>query len=242
MRRREALSASDGAIAAVQRLVIRAAAPGGPDLVRMSFDDLAALLEPDGLELVREVARLDVARYGCPAPRLDVADPPADLLALSQPHPLRLPPERWPTQYAAPHIHAAFCALDEALAADTGLHLLLNSGYRSPAHQALTFAWYLTRAELDVAATLRRALPPAYSEHCQPNHAIDLDVAELLHPRESFPPFETTEHYRWLQENAARFGFVESYRPGNTAGVAPEPWHWRLQDAAVWDRKLASRR
>jgi D-alanyl-D-alanine carboxypeptidase len=42
------------------------------------------------------------------------------------------------------------------------------------------------------------------------------------------PPFEETRASRWLQANAARFGFELSYPRNNPRGVHYEPWHWRF--------------
>lgn len=33
--------------------------------------------------------------------------------------------------------------------------------------------------------------------------------------------------FRWLRENAPRFGFELSFPPGNAQRVKWEPWHWR---------------
>lgn len=41
--------------------------------------------------------------------------------------------------------------------------------------------------------------------------------------------FEKTQAFKWLQENAAKYGFILRYPKGKeeTTGVSYEPWHWR---------------
>jgi LAS superfamily LD-carboxypeptidase LdcB len=40
--------------------------------------------------------------------------------------------------------------------------------------------------------------------------------------------FETTAAFRWLQQNAARFGFEMSFPRSSPQTVSYEPWHWRF--------------
>ncbi len=42
-----------------------------------------------------------------------------------------------------------------------------------------------------------------------------------------YTSFEKTRAFRWLQENAYKYGFVLSYPKGNTFYIY-EPWHWRF--------------
>ncbi len=40
--------------------------------------------------------------------------------------------------------------------------------------------------------------------------------------------FENTAVFRWLQTNAARYGFEMSFPRNNSQGLAYQPWHWRF--------------
>ncbi|OGY38631.1 MAG: hypothetical protein A2418_02235 [Candidatus Brennerbacteria bacterium RIFOXYC1_FULL_41_11] len=61
-----------------------------------------------------------------------------------------------------------------------------------------------------------------FSEH-QLGTTVDLTTKDNV----PFSKFESTQAYKWLQENAHRFGFVLSY-PKNNQYYVFEPWHWRF--------------
>jgi LAS superfamily LD-carboxypeptidase LdcB len=62
-----------------------------------------------------------------------------------------------------------------------------------------------------------------YSEH-QLGTAVDIvDVATGA----TSQSFAQTEAYKWLLENAYRYGFILSYPDGNNFYIF-EPWHWRF--------------
>lgn len=62
-----------------------------------------------------------------------------------------------------------------------------------------------------------------YSEH-QLGTAIDFTTVKTAG---ALSGFEKTPEYKWLQENAYKFGFVISYPASNTY-YKFEPWHWRF--------------
>lgn len=61
-----------------------------------------------------------------------------------------------------------------------------------------------------------------YSEH-QLGTTVDFTTTEV---GSSFSGFENTKAYKWLLDNAFRYGFILSY-PENNAYYQFEPWHWR---------------
>ncbi|MDD2916433.1 MAG: AmmeMemoRadiSam system protein B [Candidatus Gracilibacteria bacterium] len=64
-----------------------------------------------------------------------------------------------------------------------------------------------------------------YSEH-QTGLAVDLFSASTEKEFLSNPKFEA--YFLWLQKNAAKYGFHNSYQKGPTVdGYEIEPWHWR---------------
>lgn len=67
-----------------------------------------------------------------------------------------------------------------------------------------------------------------YSEH-QLGTTIDLATPEL---KTLTTDFEKSEAYKWLDENAYKFGFILSYPKDNTF-YRFEPWHWRFVGTAL---------
>jgi hypothetical protein len=185
------------ALATARELVIERNGPGCPGLALMELDELR---ERVGDALVDAVLAVDPSEHGIDAPFLGLEPVPDGLVASHRPD--------WATQWVSATVRERFESLAAACLPATGRVLRIDSGYRSPAHQVLTFAWYLD---------IRRALPPGWSEHCREDHALDLTVGD--------------REYAWLRANAAAHGFVESYPTGNAFGVAAEPWHWRLAAA-----------
>ncbi|MBI3171492.1 MAG: D-alanyl-D-alanine carboxypeptidase family protein [Hydrocarboniphaga effusa] len=106
-------------------------------------------------------------------------------------------------------------------AAAEGFDLRLVSAFRS-----VDFQTALIRAKLErgdaLDAILRVNAPPGYSEH-HTGRAIDIGTGDCPALDEAF---EGTAAFRWLQENAARFGFGMSYPRDNPQGFLYEPWHW----------------
>jgi D-alanyl-D-alanine carboxypeptidase len=62
-----------------------------------------------------------------------------------------------------------------------------------------------------------------YSEH-QLGTTVDFTTSSV---GATFSGFEDTESYRWLRDEAHRYGFVLSYPPNNSY-YQFEPWHWRF--------------
>jgi len=104
----------------------------------------------------------------------------------------------------------------------------IGSAFRSVDRQA-----EIIRAKLAEGLSLDEVLcvsaPPGYSEH-HSGRAIDVTTDEGA-PLE--PEFETTRAFRWLSNNAGRFGFVLSYPAGNPSGYDYEPWHWCFRPTEV---------
>lgn len=67
-----------------------------------------------------------------------------------------------------------------------------------------------------------------YSEH-QLGTTVDLATPEL---KTLTTDFEKSEAYKWLGENAYKFGFILSY-PKNNTFYRFEPWHWRFVGTAL---------
>ena len=106
-----------------------------------------------------------------------------------------------------------------------GIRLDVISGFRSLEDQRYLF--FDLKAERGQTAQTRAEVsaPPGYSEH---HTGYAVDFVDLSQPAtELNTSFEQTPAFRWLQENAAYYGFEMSFPKDNNQNVAYEPWHWR---------------
>ena len=104
-----------------------------------------------------------------------------------------------------------------------GLGLVAVSGYRSYKTQSEIYKARLREAGYDHVS--RYVAQPGASEH---QTGLAMDVGQRGNPRlEEW--FGDTQEGRWLQENAAQYGFILRYpKEGeDVTGYAYEPWHFR---------------
>lgn len=111
-----------------------------------------------------------------------------------------------------------------AAAKQEGVELLGVSAYRSSATQEALFNYYVDRDGYEAAATYS-ALPRT-SEH-ETGLAIDVTGGNGKCAAEDC--FGGTPEAKWLEKNAARYGFIIRYPKGKEAitGYQYEPWHLR---------------
>lgn len=105
-------------------------------------------------------------------------------------------------------------------ASEDGVNLRIVSSYRSFNEQASLKSNY-TVTYGSGANTF--SADQGYSEH-QLGTTVDFTTEEL---GSNFTSFESTEAYKWLIDNAYKYGFVLSYPKGNQYYIF-EPWHWRF--------------
>jgi LAS superfamily LD-carboxypeptidase LdcB len=108
-----------------------------------------------------------------------------------------------------------------------GVSIEIVSGFRSPGYQARLWQRKLAAGQ-KLADIAKVSAPPGRSEH-HSGRAVDLASGPGPVLEASFAK---TPAYRWLRQNAARFGFVETYPKGNPYGVVAEPWHWCWQGSS----------
>lgn len=122
----------------------------------------------------------------------------------------------------APHYNEMYLA-----AKKDGITLSTVSGYRSLTTQKRLFEEEIGRRLNDgysrVQATQMAAkwvMLPGSSEH---NAGLAMDIISLQ------SSFDQTKAFRWLQENAADYGFILRYAKDKVSitKVNYEPWHWR---------------
>jgi D-alanyl-D-alanine carboxypeptidase len=101
-----------------------------------------------------------------------------------------------------------------------GVELFVASAYRSFDTQSGLKSTYSVRYGSGANAF---SADQGYSEH-QLGTTVDLTSREV---GATLSGFEKTSEYRWLEDNAHRFGFILSYPPDNDYYIY-EPWHWRF--------------
>nr|WP_199304403.1 M15 family metallopeptidase [Microcoleus sp. FACHB-1515] len=107
-----------------------------------------------------------------------------------------------------------------------GIALRPISGFRSLSEQEHIF--FDVKAERGQQVHQRAAVsaPPGYSEH---HTGYAIDIGDGANPATDLQQsFQNTAAFRWLQQNAPRYGFEMSFPRNNPQGVSYEPWHWRF--------------
>lgn len=108
------------------------------------------------------------------------------------------------------------------------VNLLVISGFRSFSEQSsLKDSYKFTYG----SGANKFSADQGYSEH-QLGTTVDFTTMEL---GANFTNFEKSNAYKWLLENAYKYGFILSYPKENTY-YQFEPWHWRFVG-----KKLAQR-
>ncbi len=106
-------------------------------------------------------------------------------------------------------------------ASDAGIDLKVISAYRSFDDQSILKSTYNVIYGSGTANQF--SADQGYSEH-QLGTTIDITTPDT---GDNFGLFDGTEAYKWLNDNAYRYGFILSY-PKNNAYYNYEPWHWRF--------------
>ena len=161
-----------------------------------------------------------------------------ELTLVNKEHPL--PPEYVPSDLVVPNVPFSFAedhpkkqmrqeaaeALENlfAAAAKDGIHLAAVSGFRSYERQEAIFQ--RNASQMGEAEANRVSARPGESEH-QTGLAMDVSAASVDYRLTE--EFGSTEEGRWLQNNAARFGFIIRYpkEKEHVTGYQYEPWHLR---------------
>jgi D-alanyl-D-alanine carboxypeptidase len=106
-------------------------------------------------------------------------------------------------------------------ASDAGIDLKVISAYRSFDDQSILKSTYNVIYGSGTANQF--SADQGYSEH-QLGTTIDITTPDT---GDNFDLFDGTEAYKWLSDNAYRYGFILSYPKDNTY-YTYEPWHWRF--------------
>ena len=108
-----------------------------------------------------------------------------------------------------------------------GLKIILQSGYRSEDTQYYLYNRYVNNYGKEEADTF--SARPNHSEH-QTGLAMDLSIDGTLSEA-----FENTEQFKWLNENAHKYGYILRYKKDKVymTGYTYEPWHYRYVGVEV---------
>lgn len=194
--------------------------------------------EPWHIRYVGAEAAREIAGRGITLEEYLGADPAAiDYLVLVNPHTAL--PEAWEDAVEIVYMtnrhgeeigvertaYTAYCRLRDALAED-GVHLDINSAYRSVAAQQALSDSYLKKYGRDYVNAY--VAVPGYSEH-HTGLALDLYL-------------ESVDVWAKIHARLAEFGFILRYPEGKEAitGYAYEPWHVRYVGTEA-AREIASR-
>lgn len=111
-------------------------------------------------------------------------------------------------------------------AEDDNVTLKINSAYRSFNTQSSLKSQY--SVVYGAGSANQFSADQGYSEH-QLGTAVDFSAPSI---NNTFVNFDKTEEYKWLEDNAYKYGFTLSYPEGNSYYVF-EPWHWRFVGVAL---------
>lgn len=106
-------------------------------------------------------------------------------------------------------------------AKEEGFNIRAVSTYRSYDYQTNLYNNYVKQDGVQEAD--KYSARPGFSEH-QTGLAVDVDNVVT-----SFNNFEETEEYKWMLENAHKYGFILRYpkEKEDITGYIYEPWHYR---------------
>jgi LAS superfamily LD-carboxypeptidase LdcB len=104
-----------------------------------------------------------------------------------------------------------------------GIDIYAISGFRSEAVQKQLFDRQVKIQGSEEAAA-KISAPPGYSEHAT-GYTVDLGTSKSTDLQNSF---ENTPAYKWLNSNAGRYGFEQSFTGKTGQGADEESWHFRF--------------
>ena len=117
----------------------------------------------------------------------------------------------------------AWDAMQKDAVADS-IQISILSGFRSYYKQYAIINYKLNN-NLALKEILKENKLPGLSQHHSGN-AIDI----ISNSYKLSLEFEKTSAYRWLINNAYKYGFYLTYPKDNKDGIMFEPWHWYFKE------------
>ena len=195
----------------------------------MEYGEFSSLLKKEEKILIRKIQNLDLKQYNKTTPFLGILPIPKDLVMIrGQKCKINNKLHNVPIHFLPYKVYQAFKQMNKMIKKDLKRPLNIISGYRSPAHQMCVLLYFLKEYNWDMIKTLKRVAIPGYSEHSYHlRQGVDFGTFE---PVKDIRDFVKTEEYKWLNKNAAKFGFYLSFPRNNKLGVMFEPWHWHYKE------------
>jgi len=107
-----------------------------------------------------------------------------------------------------------------------GVNLVPLSGFRTVSQQESLFFDIAEQRNQLPTTRAEVSAPPGYSEH---HTGYTIDIGDGKVPAVNLSPrFDQTAAFKWLEQNAVRYGFELSFPKDNPQGISYEPWHWRF--------------
>jgi LAS superfamily LD-carboxypeptidase LdcB len=200
------------------------------DLPALTFEQLYTPLDEKERTFLRAFQDMDTQSLHITIPYQGIPRHAPQLIAIRGQKICLLPNDcnELPPVFLPKNVYEAYSAMAKNMKKDIGKTLYVESGYRSAAYQLYLFLFYLKNHNYSVRETARFVAWPGYSEHGWPQHqAIDFVNEQGIDGQNRPAEFEALEEYRWLLNNADKYGFEVSYPKGST--MAFEPWHWRYK-------------
>lgn len=131
---------------------------------------------------------------------------------------------------AAPHLEEMILDAEK-----DGMCLIVKSGYRSKERQQIVYDKIENKAIVALPGTSEHETGLAVDlDGCPMIDGVRNDAGERLELRNDF---ETLPEYQWLKENAAKYGFYQSFTKENEekTGFPAESWHWKFK-YSIWQK------
>lgn len=124
-------------------------------------------------------------------------------------------------QEASEIVIDAFIQMHDDIQKELGIHLMVNSSYRSYNSQEEIYNDFKT---VSIAYADSYAARPGYSEH---QTGLALDITSLEH--KTVKTFKESDEFTWLKNNCYKYGFILRYPEGkdDITGYSTEEWHFR---------------
>jgi len=118
-----------------------------------------------------------------------------------------------------PDLWRSFEKMNEMLEIEINEKINIISCYRSPAYQSVLFLKEFYKHDFDLEKTKSVIKRPGDSEH-QNINKLAVDISNVKSNDLNLKTFS------WLNDNAIKYNFYNSYPKSSDSSMEFEPWHW----------------